>query len=121
MRLCHLQSLFMALEEGSPGGALERVSPRYREPLTAELEEALGDARLRPATLLPILNDLMLTQLAEGTWPADAQLKMYVTFATEQDLEEEAWFVDAFPEALELRHTCAAYNALRARSAAAPP
>jgi hypothetical protein len=120
VRLCHLQSLFMALEEGSPSGALERVSLRYREPLTAELEAALDDARLRPATLLPILNDLMLTQLAEGTWPADAQLKMYLSYA-DADLADAEWYEAAFPYALELRHTCACYVHVRARSAAALP
>ena len=117
--LCHLQSLLLALEEGVPGGAAERVHPRYREPLPPPLERALAaDARLAASTLLPIVHDFMLAQLGECTWPADAPLKAYLAFSTEVDLETEEWFVHGLPEALELRHTAALYTFLQARGGA---
>ena len=64
---------------------MSQVAPRYREPLPAELERIVKtDGRLRINDLLPVLHDLLVTQLMESTWPADASLKQYLAFSAEQ-------------------------------------
>jgi len=109
--LCHLQSLFVALEEGTPD-ALEAVHPKYREPLPAGLDATLrADVRLRRSVLLPVLHEFMTGQLVDGTWPADASLKQYLTF-TDPDLEDADWYAEAFPEDLTLSHAIALHDAL---------
>ena len=114
--LCHLQSLFVALDEGAPGGSvLDAVSARYREALPPDLEAALGADALRVGELLPVLHDLMSSQLVEARWPADASLKQYLAFSSDADLEEAEWFVQGFPEALELRHALSTYLLLQKR------
>ena len=111
--LCHVQSLFVALEEGQPD-ALERVHPKYREPLPAGLAKMLrADVRLRRSVLLPVLHEFLTTQLVEGSWPADASLKQYLTF-TDPDLEDAEWYAGAFPEQLSLCHAVALHAALTA-------
>jgi hypothetical protein len=111
--LCHVQSLFVALEEGQPD-ALERVHPKYREPLPAGLAQVLrADVRLRRSVLLPVLHEFLTTQLVEGSWPADASLKQYLTF-TDPDLEDAEWYAGAFPEQLSLCHAVALHAALTA-------
>ena len=109
--LCHLQCLFVALEEGTPD-ALENVHPKYKEPLPPGLDERLGaDVQLRRAVLMPVLHEFVTTQLVDGSWPADANLKQYLTF-TDPDLEDADWYVDAFPEELTLCHAVALHAAL---------
>jgi hypothetical protein len=111
--LCHVQSLFVALEEGQPD-ALERVHSKYREPLPAGLAQVLrADVRLRRSVLLPVLHEFLTTQLVEGSWPADASLKQYLTF-TDPDLEDAEWYAGAFPEQLSLCHAVALHAALTA-------
>ena len=113
--LCHLQCLLVALEAGSASERLP-VSPLYCEPLPKELEEALAaDPRLVASELLPIVHDFLRSQLLEGSWPADANLKEFLTYSTEVDVEQWAWFRDDFPESLQLRHSFALYELLRQR------
>jgi len=115
--LAHLQSLFVALEEGSPD-ALESVHPKYKMPLPEALEAALrADVRLRRAVLLPVLHEFLTTQLVEGSWPADANLKQYLTFA-DPDLEGAEWYEQAFPAELSLAHAATLYNSLTASAEA---
>jgi hypothetical protein len=114
--LCHLQAIFMGLEEGSDGG-VEGVHSRYREALPAEVAAVLmggGMARLQVGELLGALHDLLVFQLTEGTWPADASLYQYLTFSA-IELEEAEWFVQHFPRELELRHALALYKLLQGR------
>ena len=119
MCLCHLQSLFLALEDGAAGVSVEQqVSPRYAEPLPSELEAELSEPRLPPSELLPALHDLMRGQLTEASWPAEASLKMYLGFAAEQELEDAEWW-PLFPEGLQLRHALADGRVRRATRAAA--
>ena len=113
--LCHLQSLFLALEDGAAGVSVEQqVSPRYAEPLPAELEAELSEPRLPPSELLPALHDLMRGQLTEASWPAEASLKQYLGFAAEQELEDAEWW-PLFPEGLQLRHALATFRHLKGR------
>ena len=108
---CHLQSLFVALEEGTPD-ALENIHPKYRDPLPTAIEERLKvDVRIRRSVLLPVLHEFMTSQLVTGSWPADANLKQYLTF-TDPDLEDASWYVDAFPEELFLSHAAALQTVL---------
>jgi len=109
--LCHVQSLFVALEEGTPD-AMEGVHPKYKQPLPAGLEAQLqADVRLRRVVLLPVLHEFITTQLIEGSWPTDANLKQYLTF-TDPDLDDAEWYVNAFPENLTLSHAVALHVAL---------
>ena len=55
------------------------------------------------------------SQLVEARWPADASLKQYLAFSSDADLEEAEWYVQAFPEALELRHALSTYLLLQKR------
>lgn len=106
-----LQSLFVALEEGTPD-AMEGVHPKYKQPLPAGLEAQLqADVRLRRVVLLPVLHEFITTQLIEGSWPTDANLKQYLTF-TDPDLDDAEWYVNAFPENLTLSHAVALHVAL---------
>ena len=67
--------------------------------------------------ILALLHDLMAVPgLAEGTWPPDASLKEYLDLSTEEDLDDEAWYVEAFPDELELRHTLAVFQLMRTRT-----
>ena len=101
-----------------PGWGVATQRHVYRAPLPAELEARLRvDERLPPQTLLALLHDFMgMPGLGEGTWPAEAPLKQYLGFSTEQDLDEEEWFVVAMPDELELRHTLALYQLMRSRA-----
>lgn len=69
------------------------------------------DVRLRRAVLLPVLHEFLTTQLVDGSWPADANLKQYLTF-TDPDLEDAQWYVEAFPEELTLCHAFELHGAL---------
>ena len=120
VRLCHLQALFMALEHGAPQSVDDELHERYKEPLPPGADALLDDPRLRRAELLPALHDLIVSQLADGAWQPGLSLKEYLGYA-DADLADAEWYEAAFPYALELRHTCACYVHLRARSAAAPP
>lgn len=66
-RLCHLQSLFLALEEKAHGSALDGVLLMYREPLPPELRGALkvAIASFDLAVLVPVVRDFMTDQLTK--------------------------------------------------------
>jgi hypothetical protein len=112
VRLCHLQALFMAMEEGNEGGA-GGVHVKYTEPLgeSVHLDESLRREERREA-LTAALHDLLATQLQEGNWGAHERLRDFLGFAA-PELEEEEWFVRDFPHGAELRHAVAVYKWLR--------
>jgi len=111
--LRHMQSLVMCLEEVMHGSPLDAVHSSYRQPLLADLEQALVQARggLLLDSLLPTFHDFLVDQLASGGFPASESLKQYLTYA-DFDLEEEAWFQDHFPASLCLAHAFEAYHLL---------
>jgi len=117
VKLCHIQALLMALEEGEPGSsALDRVALAYRRPLEGELQARLAsDVRLVVSEVLPALYDLMTQQLCEERWNPDSQLKQYLAFSSELDLESLEWYQQAFPEELALAHSFATYQVLKVR------
>ena len=67
--------------------------------------------RLRLSVLLPVVYEFMTSQLVDGSWPADASLKQYLTF-TEPDLDDAEWYTEAFPDDLMLCHATAVYELL---------
>lgn len=73
--------------------------------------------RLRQSVLLPVLHELITSQLVNGSWPVDASLKQYLTF-TDPDLEEAPWYVDAFPEEPTLSHAVAVHELLSSSTTA---
>ena len=66
--------------------------------------------------LLGALHDLLVSQLTEGSWPAEASLYQYLTYSA-IDLEEAEWFVQHFPRELQLRHALKLYELLQRRAA----
>ena len=74
-------------------------------------ERLRSDVRLRRSVLLPVLYEFMTSQLVDGSWPVDANLKQYLTF-TDPDLEETELYADAFPDELTLCHAFALHAAL---------
>ena len=61
--------------------------------------------------LIPIFHDF-LSNLIEDCDP-EAPLKTYLTYAAEIDLDGLEWFVDHFPDHLQVRHTLAVFNRLQ--------
>jgi hypothetical protein len=114
VRLCHLQSLFLSLEEKMHGSALDGVFTKYRERLPQDLLEALlsGLAQLDLPLLLPILRDFVAQELVKDTWSADESLKTYLEFSSEVPLDELEWFQVSFPVSIQLRHALHTYQTL---------
>jgi hypothetical protein len=115
-RLCHVQLLFLLLEQNLAGGTspLARVALRYRAELSAELREHLRTALplLDCSHVAAVLRDLMLEQLCEARWPGDAGLHEFLEFA-DPDLGELSWFVEHFPGELRLGHSFNVYTLLQ--------
>ncbi|CAN0006633.1 unnamed protein product, partial [Heterosigma akashiwo] len=110
------------LEEASAGGGpLDSVCYKYREPLPPELAEALrtnarGAVRtqgsLDLSQVVPALRDLLVEQLGQDTWPAEDQLKAYLTFVA-PDLEDQPWYQELFPDDLQIAHAYQTFKLLR--------
>lgn len=66
VRLHHLQTLYLALEERMHGSPLEKVLLRYREPLEPALLSRLQTAKkqIDREVLIPVLRDFMVDQLS---------------------------------------------------------
>eukprot|EP00051_Salpingoeca_urceolata_P024164 m.421491 g.421491 ORF g.421491 m.421491 type:complete len:4954 (-) comp20197_c0_seq2:49-14910(-) len=112
VRLLHLRSLYLFLEELSHGNPLNRVLPQYR----AELEAPVKSIALRAVSvlqlglLLPLLRRFMLDYCVEGTFspPPHIALVDYlgaVEVTADRNLQDYHWFTDGFPRSMLLRHT----------------
>eukprot|EP01052_Picozoa_sp_SAG31_P039005 SAG31_NODE_5320_length_2613_cov_1.238663_2_plen_167_part_00 len=114
VRLTHLRCLMMAIEERTHGSKLDTVLLMYREDLASDLRAELRMAApaLRLTELLPILRDFMVDQLTTDNCPADASLKEYLEYASTTPLEEEAWYIDYFPDRLQIQHAWAVFKHL---------
>lgn len=110
--LCHLQSLFMSLEEKIFGSPLDNIHSKYRAKLPlamdAKLRRSLSKFDLK--ILLPVMRDFMIEQLTSGNWDEKAKLKEYLTYGTEIDLGELEWYNTHFPEDLTLEHSLSAFQ-----------
>ena len=113
VRLCHVQSLVMCLEEVTHGSPLDAVDLAYKERIPASLEREVLVAKphLELQGLLSTFHDFLVDQLATNGFPPTESLKQYLTFA-DFDLEEEAWFQEHFPNSLQLAHAYEAYRLL---------
>jgi hypothetical protein len=83
--------------------------------LEDNLKEACRHAAAAAAAdmnqLLAAIRDFATEQLCTGNWPADADLKEYILYAS-PDLEELAGFRN-LPDGLQLRHTYTLFYFLR--------
>jgi hypothetical protein len=105
VQLCHLQSLYLKLEETMQKSPIEEVMEKYREPLSPKQEEALEKV-LGPKlnVVFSVLRDFMTDQLTEDKWDGNASLKDYLMYTNGMEEAEEEWFDIHFPDAFELRH-----------------
>ena len=85
--------------------ALEQTSERLR--LNDQQLDLMRNALHRR-------DELLGSQLSSGeaSFAADAPLKEYLLYTTDQPVEDEAWWGEV-PDALELRHALAVYRLLR--------
>jgi hypothetical protein len=113
VKLCHLQALYLALEERSGDDPLGAVALAYRDQLPPHVEAALrqGAAAIDTFLFLPILREFCSEQLAAASWPQEANLKVYMGYSSEVDLDALDWFA-AVPDELELRHAYWTYRLL---------
>eukprot|EP00054_Salpingoeca_dolichothecata_P023705 m.158988 g.158988 ORF g.158988 m.158988 type:complete len:128 (+) comp24776_c1_seq2:55-438(+) len=104
---------FMSLEERMHGSALDKVSLKFKEPLTGEDNVRLRDylPKVDVKILVPIVRDFVVQQLTSDAWPGDGDFKMYVEMSTEVDIEELEWWVN-FPS-FQLKHAFAVFEVLR--------
>jgi len=108
VRLCHLQSLYMELEEKMFGSPLEKVEEQYRQPLPDVLKKEIRDVHklLDRSCLIPLLRQFLIEQLSEAKWDPVSSLKEYLSYmGSSVDLDEEEWYVAHFPAPIQLQHT----------------
>lgn len=97
------------------GNRLERVAKKFCEPLEAD---TIGELRrsgrsMKLAILVPELHDFLTHRLADNaSWDACENLKMYLEMASASMYLEEDWYVENFPDNLELRHSMETYRVL---------
>ena len=111
--LCHLQSLYLALEEQMHGSALDKTCEQYKVKLTVQESNYTLDAakKLKVEVLVPILRDFITTQLHTTQWSPEASLKEYLTFVESgEDLQTCKWYEDHFPSDLRLKHSYYLYE-----------
>eukprot|EP00004_Rigifila_ramosa_P001109 TRINITY_DN1107_c0_g1_i3.p1 TRINITY_DN1107_c0_g1~~TRINITY_DN1107_c0_g1_i3.p1 ORF type:complete len:6204 (+),score=1430.96 TRINITY_DN1107_c0_g1_i3:1580-18613(+) len=114
--LSNLRSLIVCIEEALFDGPLDRIHHTYREELPEALSQMLREAMTRMPTgiLAPMLRELITSQLGNGNFPAEAQLKEYLGFVAEEDYP---WLADHFPEELQLKHAAACFTLISSTSA----
>ena len=111
VRICHLQSLFLNLEEKMSGNPVDNIAQRYREELVASQEDNLKRAakHLDLTILLPIFRNFIISQLTDPNWEPNENLKEYLTYAAgDFDLDSAPWY-DHFPDTLTLAHAYRIY------------
>jgi hypothetical protein len=87
------------------------VALAYRDALTDEIKEKLRQtiAKIDFSIFAPILREFCTEQLSTGTWPRDGNLKEFLGYSTEVELERYEWF-HLVPEELQLRHAYDVYK-----------
>jgi len=116
VRLKHLQSLVVCLEELQQGDVTDRVASAYTEPLPKAVRDSLmaSVGQVDLGVFLPILREFMTSQLTTPSWPTDAPLKEYLGYSTDHPAMDEpgGWFETAIPEELMLAHTVEVFKLL---------
>jgi hypothetical protein len=92
---------------------LANVALSYRDEISSELSSHLYQVLSKIDTTIfnPILREFCTEQLSAGTWPSSSNLKDYLGYSTEVDLETFEWFA-LIPDELELRHSYELYKVL---------
>jgi len=113
VRLSHLQCLYLDLEMRNGNDPLANVALSYRDEISSELSSHLYQVLSKIDTTIfnPILREFCTEQLSAGTWPSSSNLKEYLGYSTEVDLETFEWFA-LIPDELELRHSYELYKVL---------
>lgn len=113
VRLCHVQALFLHLEELMHGSPLDNVHENYRVPATPELADALSQSasQMDLSILIVILRDFLIERLINTNLSPDAHLKEYLGYC-DADLPYLDWYDGYFPELLQLKHTLHTFQIL---------
>jgi len=121
--LCHLQSLYLTLEEKLYGNPLDDVLPIFCENLPQREEDLLQAAapHLECEILLPIFRGFLLKQLTSSNeqFKIDPSfdLKEYLELASGQtsvvSFDEEDWWNSHFPSGIQLRFAKASFSLLK--------
>jgi len=116
IRLCHLSSLFMRLQEETTGNPLDDITDEFRVELEDEhrehFEKQLAtDSREYIFLLLPKLRNFLVDNVAsEPTWVRDPDMLLkdllWNKFTSDTELD---WFEDNFPDILSLKHAYALF------------
>jgi hypothetical protein len=117
IRLCHLQSLYMSLEEKMNGSPLDDIAMAYREPLTDDLQNEFchcmqSNRKFITAVVLPVLRDFMISQLGTDRWDTNASLKEYLGYTGALKDDEIDVFEDIFPDIITLRYAFSLFQYL---------
>mmetsp|Transcript_14081 Transcript_14081/g.42094 ORF Transcript_14081/g.42094 Transcript_14081/m.42094 type:complete len:230 (-) Transcript_14081:68-757(-) len=117
VRLEQLEGLHGVIGEALGVGPFARVHASYRAELTPELRAALEAAApgLEMDAFLPLFAAFLKDQLVEAHTNPDGSLKASLEWLELREvwLQDWPWFA-AFPDAVQVRHALAAYDALAA-------
>ena len=122
IRLCHLRSLFMSLEEKMSG--TDEVPQMYQEELLPSAkDELLKHLDLNPGnyakTVVPTLRDFIRNELVgKGVQnPLDPELNFKIIFADKIESDEDyEWFDGHFPDLFMMKNCVALYDLLASRT-----
>ena len=82
--LCHIECLYLKLEETIQQSPLDDVLEKYRVPLSESQLSSLGELVTQGDKKLPcipkVLQDFLTDQLTEDRWDEGASLKEYLTY-----------------------------------------
>jgi hypothetical protein len=108
VQLCHLQSLYLSLEEQMKGSSLDGVLMCYRTPLSDDLSAHLRSIShaLDLPVLIPIIRDFLTNQLTVDVCKPADNLKTFLTYTSSgEDLVDFEWYNEFFPSSLSVQHT----------------
>mmetsp|Transcript_5312 Transcript_5312/g.5426 ORF Transcript_5312/g.5426 Transcript_5312/m.5426 type:complete len:591 (-) Transcript_5312:37-1809(-) len=111
VRLHHLQCLYLDLERRNGYDPLFQVALAYRDPIPDNLLSQLRQnlIKIDLSIFTPILREFCTEQLVSATWPSENNLKEFIGYSTEVDLESFDWF-ELISSELELRHAYELYK-----------
>jgi hypothetical protein len=115
--VCHLQSLFMFLEENANGSFLDKILPQYREPLSPEQRDDV--VRSQPVldmnALLPAMREVMISAPGLMSDPGPGthlKLRDFLDWVESGDdyMSDIASYNDNFPHSLTVGTCLAAFQ-----------
>jgi hypothetical protein len=119
--LCHLQNLFLMLEEELTGSFLDKIRPRYKQPLTTAQREDLLVAQLKfdvPTIVIGLRSLLRKTCLGDTGPDPDTVLRDYLDYAEVDDtsFDEMEDYDENFPRSCLFKNALAVYQLLTGAS-----